>query len=320
MADDLVSRATAIMMPQYRKDWEDSVSKKLPEIFWLKRAGAISYNQGGRQIEVRVRVEQGTPFGFLGGMEGHTPEIQNDYQVATAEWRGLACAFAITYKEKMTCKEPWQIIKLLSTLTDNMKTDFLQELQTQFYGSGTRLSNTAIHGVGYSVNQSATSIYGLSQSTYTGWDNQRLDATGFAADPFNWLQRMQLLCSHGQKGGRDRSMIDIFFCDQTDYRVICQSEFAKEWHEADLELLKAGFQNISAWGTPVVWSEAATAATIFGLNSKNFELVCAGPEMIDTGVEKLPGFPMLDAGYAVALHNLFNKNPRNSGVLYNTTS
>ena len=116
-------------------------------------------------------------------------------------------------------------------------------------------------------------------------------------------------------------MIDIFLCTQTDFRVVCQAEGVKQRAEQDTELAKMGFQNIIAHGVPLAWSEACTANSIFGLNSKLFEFQSATSDAILTGTQTPDGFPFgLTLGYAVALHQMLNKNPRGSGLLYNTGS
>lgn len=320
MADDLVNRTTAIMMPQYKKDFVDAVAKKRVEWFALKRAGAIENNMGGRKIEWRARLETDTPFAFLGGMEGNTPTVENHFQVAELEWRGMAHAFAITYAEKVLCKQEWQIIKLLSALTENMTEDWMQEWQTQFYGDGTRLSNSAFHGIDASIESSALTYANISQTTYTNWDCQRVDATGFAADPLNFIQRIQIDCAKGNRGGRDRSEVDLMLCTATDYRVVTQHEMVKQRYEQDVEMAKAGFKNIAIFGVPLVWSEGCAANKLYALNLKNFEFQIAGPDAIETGTEETVGFPKITLGHAFALHQLLNKNPRGSGLLYNTGS
>lgn len=321
MSDDLVNRTTAIMMPDYQKGFVNCMSKKRVEIAWLKANDCISYNQGGRSIEWRARLSTGTPFGFLGGMEGHTPAIQNDFQVPTLSWRGLAHAFAASYAERMLCKEDWQIIALLKALSESMTEDWEQEWGTQFYSDGTRLSNTAFHGLAASIPTSPGTFAGLSQTTFTNWANQAIDATGFVADPMNFIHQLILACAVGTKGGRDRNQIDILLGTSTDYRAVVQAEQTKQRVvEQDVKLAKMGFANIACYGVPFAWSEYATSGKIYGLNSALFEFLCAGPDMIDAGVQDSVGFPVLKLGYAIALHQLLNKSPRGSGVLYNTTA
>ena len=171
------------------------------------------------------------------------------------------------------------------------------------------------------IRGTAATYAGLSQSTFANWDCQRVDATGFAADPSNFLQQIVLLCAVGEKGGRDRNKIDLLLCTQTDFRVVCQSEFAKFRYERDEEMHKAGFENIMCWGAPLAWSDFAPSGKLRALNSKLFKMYIAGSDPIETGTQDPPGFPFgLTQGFAVSLHQLVNENPRGSGILYNTTS
>ena len=321
MADDAVSRKLAIMMPQYRKDYVDAMARKAVEFYWTKKNGCWEYDQAGRQIEWRVALNEGTPFAFLGGVEEHTPVVENPWEIATLQWRGLAHQFTATYAEKMLARDKYQIIKLTAGLMKCMTRDWVKEWGTQFYSDGTRLSSSAFHGLAASIDTSAVTYAGLSQSTFTSWDCQRIDATGFSADPLNFLQQLQLSCAVGNEGGRDENEIDIFLCTKTDYRVVCQSEAVKQRYEQDIEMAKAGFKNVSVWGVPLAYSEYCTSNRIFGLNSKNFEIQTVTADGIETGTENPPGFPHgLTLGYAVAMHQMLNLNPRGSGLLYNTGS
>ena len=320
MADDAVSRATSIMMPNYKLGFVDAMAKKDVEWYWLDKNDCFLPNQGGRAIEWRARLAVGTPFAFLGGMEEHTPVVQDDFEVATLDWAGLAHAFVATYRDKKLCKGKWEIIKLLKGLTNNMMTDWRQEWGSQFHDDGAR-NSSAFEGLKSSMGTSAQTYAGLSQTTFANWDCQRIDATGFAADPTNFLQQAKLLAAVGEAGGRDRNMLDLFLCTQTDYRVVCQSEFAKFRYERDEEMHRAGFENIACWGVPLAWSDFAVSTKIMGLNSKLFKMYLAGDSAIETGTHESIGFPFqLTQGYSVSLHQLVNENPRASVILYNTTS
>ena len=318
MADDLVNRAVATTMIQFKKGWTDCMSKKLVEWFWIKKV--IEKNCSGRSIEWRTLLSLDTAFGFTGGMDEHTATVTNNYQVATLDWRGLAAEFVITYKEKKLCKGDKEIIgPLVGTLAENTMTTYLHEWARQFYGAGTRLNNTAFHGLLASIATPGT-YAGISQSTYANFASQYIDGTGFAANPLSFLLQLQMACAKGARGGRDRAMIDIFLTGQARYRSIMDAIQVQQ-RFVDEDMAKAGFQNVLVHGTPLAWSESAddyAPTLIYGLNSKQFEYQVADDEPVDTGSEVLPGWPHgLTRGWALALHQLLNKNPRASGVLYN---
>lgn len=320
MADDLVNRTAAIMMPQFKKDWEDAVVRKRVEWFALQRAGCIRKNMGGSRIEWRARLEEETPFAFSGGMEGHTPEVVNPWQTAYVGWRGMAHAFAITYAEKRLCTTDVQIIDLLKGLREIMVDEWMKEFQTQFYSNGSRLSNSAFYGLGNHTTTSPQTWANISQSSYTNWDAQRIDATGFTGRPVEFIDQLITACTVGNKGGRDRSEPDLLIGTSTDWLATKAHEAVKMRYEQDTELAQAGFKNIAVSGVPFVYSEGCTSGSLFCLNFKNFEFQVAGPDAVETGTQDTIGFPPLTLGYAYALHQMINKNPRGSGLLYNTTS
>lgn len=319
MADDLVNNVLAIAMPKFFKGYTDAMAKLAVEFYWAQRHGLYTFDQGGREIQWRIRLQRGTPFGYSGGVEGRTNAVRNDHQIATLDWRGIADSVVITKKQKWECKGPEKIIDVIPSLLADMRSDLVDEFGTSFHSDGTRLSSLTFHGLNASINSSAQTYASLSQTTYTNWDCQRISGTGFSADPLNMIHQLILACAVGVKGGRSRNMLSLLITDQTEYRTIVQAEESKVRYTRDLEMAKAGFENVELYGVPCVWSEYAPATTVRGLNHNLFEIVCATSELFETGVDTTPGFPKLDIGWGVSHFNLLNKNPRGSGIIHTIT-
>lgn len=317
MADDLVTRTVATTMPKFIKKFQDAMANKAVEFYWAKNNDVMSYNNSGREIQWRVRLAEGTPSGWTGGLEEMTTAVRNDYQVATAEWRGMMHNILVTKGEAMKCKKAEEIIPLVATLLADMRNDLIEEFGTAWYSDGTRLSSKQFHGLGYSVVNSGT-VYNISTTTYTNWAAQIITGTGFSADPLNFLQQLEMACAVGQRGGRDRNQLDIFLCHKDEYQTVTQHETAKTRWTTNADMAKAGFKNIEVWGVPLAWSENCTADTIFGLNSNLFEFQCLGPDLFETSTEWYQN-PKVLVGAAHGMFQLLNKSPRGSGKINSIT-
>src|SRR3990167_2092044 len=116
MADDLISRTLATTMPKFFKGFQDGVAKMAVEYYWAVKHGLFSFGVGGKDLQWRIRLNRGTPFGWTGGLETQTLAVRNDYQIATAEWRGMAHGVLITKGEVLKCKGREEILKLVPTL------------------------------------------------------------------------------------------------------------------------------------------------------------------------------------------------------------
>lgn len=318
MSDDLVNRTLATTMPKFFKGFQDAMANMSPEYWWAVKNGLFTYNGSGKDLQWRVRLARGTPFGWLGGMESQTLSVRNDYQIATADWRGMAHGIVVTKGEVLKCKGREEIIKLVPTLLADMRDDLIEEFGTAFYSDGSRLSSKQFHGLGYSVVSSGT-VYGISTTSFTNWAAQVLTGTGFSADPLTQLLDLQMTCAVGQRGGRTRNQIDIFLCHPDEYQTVASHEAVKQRYTQNVEMAKAGFKNIEVWGVPLTWSTYCTADTIFGLNSNLFEFIVATDELFDVETEWTHNFPKVLTGTGVTLLEFLNKSPRGSGKIQTIT-
>lgn len=320
MADDLVNRVTATTTSNFFKDFQDAVSKMAVEYWWAAKHGLFTYGLGGKDLQWRLRYQRGTPIGYSGGAEAQTFAVRNDYLTMTLGWRGVAHGIVITKQESWECKGKQEIIKLVPTLIADMKDDLLDRFGTDFYGSGTGLSSKTFHGLAASIGSGLNLTYaGQSQSTYSALQNQAIDGAGFSADPIAKFRSLKIACAKGQRGGRSRNQLDIFLCHSDEFETTLNHEDAKRSYVENSEMAEAGFENIVVCGTPLAWSEYATADTIFGLNSNLFEFPCATEQLFEADSEWTPGLPKLWLSYGLSHFNMLNKNPRGSGLIYSIT-
>ncbi len=320
MADDSLQRVIQFTMPKYMKEFQDGMSKMAVEYFWADKHGLFTFDQGGKEIQWRARVRRGSPFGFTGGLEGNTFSVRNDYETATLGWRGMGHGICVTKAEIWQNKKPEQIRALLPQLLQDMRDDLVDEFCKSFYGDGTRLNSKTFHGLAASIGTGLT-YAGLSTSTYTAWASQYVDGTGFRADPSSGCLDLQMACAVGQRGGRTRNQIDIFLAPSAEYKAAVNQGDAKRRLAADTDMYKAGFKNIEMHGVPFAWSEymdSVATSKVYGLNSNLFEFVCGTSELFETETEWTQAFPKVYLGSAISHFNMLNKNPRASGVLYNT--
>ena len=319
MADNLVSRVLATTIPAYMKDFVDALAKRAVEFWWAKEHDIFTYNQGGREIQARIRLTRGSPKGYSGGFEAFTHTVTNPFEIATVAWRGIADSIVVTQAEKWENKGKEAIIKTFPAMMTLMKDDSADEFCTSFHSDGTRLSSLTFHGLASSIGSSAQTYATLSQTTFTNWDTQRISGTGFTADPLRFIHQGILNSAVGLKGGRARNRLDLIVADQVQYLNLEQSLQAQVRFTRNLKMAEAGFENIELYGVPFAWSEYAPTLTVRGINSNLFEFFCAGDDVFESGVATTPPWPILDVGYIVSHLNMLNKNPRGSFIIHTIT-
>ncbi len=318
--DDLLNRVIAFTMPKFLREFQDGMAKMAVEYYWAVKNKLFTFDQGGKEIQWRARVRRGSPFGFTGGTEGNTFSVRNDYEVATLQWKGIGHGVCVTKAEVWQNRKPEQIKALLPQLLDDMRDDLIDEFCKSFYGSGTRLNSKTFQGLQASIGTGLT-YAGLSTSTYTQWASQYVDGSGFRSDPFSLLLDLKIACAVGLRGGRTRNKLDIFLAPSPEYKAAIMSADAKRRFTQDAEMATAGFENVEAHGVPLAWSEYADSQVpgkVYGLNSNFFEFPCGTSELFEVETEWTQALPKLFLGYGLSHFNMMNKNPRASGVLYNT--
>lgn len=320
MADELNDRLIAAATAEFQKLCTDGVAKQSVELFELKRNGCIELNCSGRGFEWRHRFQRGSPVGF-GGTETLNYDARNDFVVASLSYRGFADGVALTWKEKQEAKGTPRVLDLPAELLDNLESDAVDALCTDFYLSGTTRSSKTIQGLAASIGTGLT-YAGLSTSTYTSWASQYVSGAGYGSDPFAELLSLKVACQTGAKGGKTRNRIGTFLCASDDYQTAVNFAQAQQWFGArDEEMLKAGFgDNMMVHGVPLVWSEYATDNSIYGVNWKEIKLRCTTPDIFEFHTEVIQGAPRTTVMYFLTHMNLQNRNPRASGVLHSTNT
>lgn len=104
----------------------------------------------------------------------------------------------VSYKDQLTCRGPEDVVDLLMVKARNAEKDLARVITSDLVsgdGTGTNAETTVV-GIATMVNTSATTIGGLSQSTYTWWDNKRLNKSSATPTIANWVTLMAQ-CSDG---------------------------------------------------------------------------------------------------------------------------
>lgn len=315
---ELENRMIAAAHPRYVKGVNSLVTKELVPYWWLKKHDRINYGLGGRGTEWRVRMRQGTPIGYSGGLESINFSVRNDFEVPTLAYRGIADGYIVTWGETQECKGKEAIFKLMDELTANLDEDLLQALVTDFYGDGTGRSSLTIHGLAAFISTSAT-YAGISQSTSTAWASNVVSGTNFSSDPVGKILRLKNAAAKGTKGGKARSTLSIALCPDAVFEMVAAKIEGSRRYVEDKDAAKAGFDSYVIHQVPVVKDENCTASTLYGLDHTTIELNCTTDEVFEPSSGWETALPKVFTGVAISHMNLVCKSPRNNGSITSIT-
>lgn len=315
---ELENRLIAAATPKFFKGVSDLVAKELVVYWWLKRKGRIAFNQSGRGAEWRVRMRRGTPIGYS-GIEGINFQARNDRETASLAFRGIADGFMLTWQELEEAKGEEAVFNLMDETTADLDADLLDALATDAYGDGSGRGGKTIHGFEASVDDDAT-YAAISQTAHTNWAAQVVTGAGFGSDPIGRIHRLKNATAKGEKGGKSRSRIDICLMTDTDFETLAAKLQAQQRYIRDEEMAKAGFDNVIVHGIVCAKDEYCTANTIYGLNSRTWELRCTTKRVFETFSDWTQGLPRVFTGIGVSHMNLYNYNPRANGKLTSTNT
>lgn len=316
---ELENRLLAAATPKYFKGVSDLVAKELVVYWWLKRNKRIVFNSSGRGAEWRVRMRRSTPIGYS-GVESINFQARNDREIATLAYRGIADGFMLTWQEMEEAKGEEAIFNLLDESTADLDSDLLDALASDAYGdgsTGTRTDKT-IHGFAAAIDTTLT-YAGLSQVSFSNWQAQVISGAGFSNDPVGKIHRLKNATAKGEKGGKSRSKIDLALMTDTDFEALSAKLEANRRYLRNEEMAEAGFDNVICHGIVCAKDEYCTSATIFGLNSRTWELRCTTKNVFETFDGWTSQLPRVYTGVGVSHMNLFCYNPRANGKLTSTT-
>lgn len=136
----------------------------------LKEKGRITYNHSGESLDWKVRYKQAPLMGFADADTLTFPR-RTRRKTATLGWRGYALAESMTQKEKLMNRSTEAIIKLFSSIAEDMMEEAGELFGDELYIDGNATGNSKrFHGI--------ESFLG--GTTSTGSDDVALNADTYA--------------------------------------------------------------------------------------------------------------------------------------------
>lgn len=113
----------------------------------LKERGRITYNHSGESLDWKVRYKQAPLMGFADADTLTFPR-RTRRKTANIPWRGYALAESMTQKEKLMNRSTEAIIKLYSSITEDMMEEAGELFGDELYIDGNASGNSKrMHGV-----------------------------------------------------------------------------------------------------------------------------------------------------------------------------
>jgi len=113
----------------------------------LKERGRITYNHSGESLDWKVRYKQAPLMGFADADTLTFPR-RTRRKTANLDWRGYALAESMTQKEKLMNRSTEAIIKLYSSITEDMMEEAGELFGDELYIDGNATGNTKrMHGI-----------------------------------------------------------------------------------------------------------------------------------------------------------------------------
>lgn len=212
-----------------------------------------------------------------------------------------------------------KIIEMLSEELAALKDDVV-------YGMGAKLWNgngeLQLTGLETALTTSAGTYAGISQSTDSWWDTNRVNADGEKIT-LDMITQGELAAHHGT----DKP--DLFVTDRIVWRqlynvAVSAHRIVTPATKEGKRLADLGFEVIEVNGKPTVWSDhvtvgasAATAGYLYGLNTKDIQFrFVPGMKMKRTKWKELESQPLVIACDMINICTLIVKTPRNHFVIY----
>lgn len=232
-----------------RKKIADAISLNNILLYEMRRRGRDRTIGGGRVISQPIMVgEENTNFQWYVGREGLNVAGQEVLTSAEFPWKQYACGVSISGLEMLMNDGPEQVINMMKSRVQHAEKTIVNQMHRSAHGDGTANGGKEFGGLALLVSETAgATVGGISSSSASWWDNQRLDLGG-APDKTTIYEDMLTLYLRTCRG---TDKVNLIISDNAFYTVFSTALQAQQ-RFMDRKLASAGFQNIMFENTPVV--------------------------------------------------------------------
>ena len=255
-----------------REGVADQIFDSTPFFFWLKKNDKLETQAGGRTIDRSLEFADGNQSVWL--TKGESVSL-NDVEIlstATFDWRYLASPVTRFWQDDQKNRGKHQIVNLMRAKLGNAQKSIESKLETQL-ASTSGSSTNAFDGLQHLVADDPTSaltVGGISQATYSWWQNKATNMTGESFATYG-LDRMETLVNT-IGNNKKREAPDIIVSGQTPFEYYKSTGlgYSQAYFK---ELLDMGFENIAFRGIPMTWTPSIANTRMYFLNTNHLTLV-----------------------------------------------
>lgn len=228
----------------------------------LKRAKEKFYEKidGGERIVVPLNYAQTTASDWFSGAETLSISDNDNVSAAAYTWKQLYASIVISGIDEKKNSGDAQILSLVKQKVQIAEKTMADKLGTGLFSAGTNAKS--IVGLGSIVNTAST-VGGISQSSYSWWQGQ-VDSTTTTLS-LAAMQNIFNLCSI------DNDTPTVGITTRTVYNLY-YGLLQPQQRFMDSETAKGGFTSLMFNGRPIIVDSHSTASNLFFLNEKYLHL------------------------------------------------
>ena len=195
---------------------------------------------------------------------------QTGVTAAEFDWKQLCATVAISGIEKAQNSGENQILNLVKTKVEQAEETLKNSMNTMLWGDGTGNAGKDWNGIGAAI--AATGTYGgIDGAANAYWRSHVVDVSGDSGVPAKTITLEKLFSAiNTSANGNDK--VDGMFTTTAIYTEV-EGLFQPQVQYQDVKAANAGFENITVKGIPLYFDQAATAETLYGINSKYLTVV-----------------------------------------------
>jgi len=335
MADEEFTAVLRSTHEKFVQGLSNQVQKK-KFIFWAyKKHGRIRFNESGSKLDWRIKYKRRSHTGYADG-DVITYSRKNLAQKAELPWRGYVMDDMITEKQRLMNRGKEAIFKMYGNLARDMKEDFLDDFDDEFYVDGNATGNTKrMHGLESFFGEAGTAdadLVATASDTYAGlstvkgtyggadgdphydfWTPILVNATGDWGATDTWAveadQILRYAITLTMKNTKKDKRVDYVLTGHDWFTKLLNLLQAEERIEAsNKELTAAGFRNLIFDGVNVVWASNCADNVAYGLDMAETELKFLTSDVVVSRSD----FSMKNLGWLFAMYTFgnFRFNPR----------
>lgn len=299
----------------------DNISQANALLTKIQERGNIQYKSGGREIVRPLSYPGNSSYTRIDGFDTYDITPYEDITSAYFDWKFAVTNVSLAKTELLKNAGRAQEIDLVSTKIDNAIDTLANNINADCYSDGTADGSKQITGLQALVADdptTSTTVGGISQSTYSWWQNQVVDFStdvGTAATSSNILTGMNTLYDETSRG---KETTDLIMADTVYYPLFRAALQDQQRFTNEGDMAKKGFVSLKFLTADVVLENSTSsipASHMYFLNTKYIFLDVHEDGMMQVDEERISinqlatSVPILFAG------NMTVSNRARQGVL-----